>query len=123
MRADVDVVAGHWQHGRDHKAVARPVLEHLISEQKAFASLGHDDQKRLGQRIVRRRRLHLGQQQSGNGGLQVCAGMHGDDPADLVQEFGVVAHTSQNHLRSGQSTQMSKKSRGLCNNKAALIYR
>ena len=54
LRADVEEVAGDGQVRGDDQAVARPVLVHLVAEQEAFAALGHDDQQRLGQRVVRR---------------------------------------------------------------------
>ena len=42
------------QVGGDDEALPGPVLEHLVAEQQALAALGHDDQQRLGQRVVRR---------------------------------------------------------------------
>ena len=54
--AGVDVVAGDRQVRGDDQALPGPVLIGPVAEQQPLAALGHDDEQRLGQRVVGRPR-------------------------------------------------------------------
>jgi hypothetical protein len=51
-------VAGEGQVDGDDEELPCPVLEDLIAQQQTLAALCHDDEQRLGQRMVRLRALH-----------------------------------------------------------------
>ena len=92
LRAGVEEVARDRQFGRDHQALPGPVLMHLVAQQQPLAALGHDDQQRLGQRVVQRVGLDPGQPQPVDRRVPVRAGVSADEVPDLGQQRSRVTH-------------------------------